>query len=287
MVPNCLDLASYYTNMGHQHKEKFYHLRGLEVPCFALTSPVAGSDAGSIPDFGIVVSRTINRRQVLGFEVTLRKRYITLAPVATLVGLAFKAHDPDQLLGEADLGITCALISGKTEGLHIGQRHNPAETGFYNGPIFGEKIFVPLTAIGEEDGVGHGWQMLMECLAVGRGVSLPGMAAGGAKLMLMTTSAYARIRYQFNRPIGQCEAIAEKVGEIAVEAYTLNALRLFFVSALEMGRRPAVAAAMTKYRNTEGCAKSLRQQWMFMLERLYALVRATISLMYIRRYQWP
>ena len=257
MVPNSLGPGELLYKYGTKAQQERWLPRlaaGIDVPCFALTSPVAGSDAGSIPDFGIAVKRKVGNNIILGFELTFSKRYITLAPIASLIGLAFKAYDPDGLLGDKYyLGITCALLDRKTKGLSIGMRHNPAETGFMNGPLEGDKVFIPITGvIGELEGVGRGWNMLMECLAVGRGVSLPAMAAGGAKMLAMTTSAYARIRSQFRRPVGDTEAIAEQLGAIAVETYVIDSLRIFFASALGMGYKPAVAAAMTKYRNTEG-----------------------------------
>jgi acyl-CoA dehydrogenase len=182
---------------------------GRELPCFGLTSPYAGSDAASIPDTGVLCERDIEGRRVLGFEVTFDKRYITLAPVATVVGLAFQAVDPARSEGQQHLGITCALIPVPTRGMSIGRRHLPMNSAFMNGPIRGDKVFVPMDwVIGGEPQVGQGWRMLMECLATGRSISLPALGAAMQQTSLFVATAYGRIREQFGLPIGKFHAVA-------------------------------------------------------------------------------
>ncbi|HVX03713.1 MAG TPA: acyl-CoA dehydrogenase, partial [Rhodanobacteraceae bacterium] len=213
-VPNSLGPAELLLRYGSEEQKNHYLPRladGREVPCFALTGPYAGSDATSIPDYGIVCKQSADGRETLGIKLTFDKRYITLAPVATLVGLAFRMYDPEHLLGEKeDLGITLALIPRGTPGLEIGRRHFPLNIPFQNGPLRGKDVFVPIdTLIGGPHMAGHGWRMLVECLSVGRGISLPSNATGFVRTAVAATGAYARIRKQFGIAIGRFEGIEE------------------------------------------------------------------------------
>ncbi|HEX5057245.1 MAG TPA: acyl-CoA dehydrogenase, partial [Gammaproteobacteria bacterium] len=205
MVPNSLGPGELLVHYGTQDQRDYYLPRlasGEEIPCFALTAPTAGSDAGAIPDRGVVCYGDYKGKKVLGLRVTWEKRYITLGPVATVLGLAFKAYDPEHLLGKAeDLGITCALIPTDTPGVNIGHRHLPLNTPFMNGPNSGKDVFIPMDwVIGKEQGVGEGWRMLMGCLAAGRAISLPAMGVAAGKSCTRFTGAYARIRRQFKLP---------------------------------------------------------------------------------------
>ncbi len=260
MVPNSLGPAELLLHYGTEAQRAHYLprlARGEEIPCFALTSPWAGSDAGAIPDQGVVCRATWQGQEVLGFRVSWDKRYITLAPVATVLGLAFRAVDPDGLLGgEPDLGITCALIPVDTPGVEIGHRHRPLRSAFMNGPTRGRDVFVPMDwVIGGREGVGQGWRMLMESLSAGRGISLPALSCGAMKLCLRMSSAYVRIRRQFHRPIGEFEGVQEALARMAGLTYRADAMRTFVVAALDRGERPAVATAMAKLYATE----SMRQ----------------------------
>lgn len=256
MVPNSLgpgELINYY---GTEEQKAHYLPRlakGIDIPCFALTEPGAGSDATSIQSTGIVVRKKIDGEMVLGLDITFDKRWITLAPVATLIGLAVNVKDPDNLLqGEGVEGITCLLIPRTTKNLEIGNRHLPSEQPFMNGTIRGEDIFVPITTvIGGQNKVGSGWQMLVECLSIGRSVSLPALATGSSSVSYVTTGAFARIRSQFNIEIGQFEGVAEKLAEIAGLTYLINSTRLLTVAAVNEHKKPSVASAITKYFNTE------------------------------------
>lgn len=257
MVPNSLGPAELLLQYGTDAQKDHYLPRladGREVPCFALTGPFAGSDATAIPDTGIVCRGEHEGRQVLGLRTSWEKRYITLGPVATVLGLAFKAYDPDGLLGdELELGITCALIPTDTPGVEIGARHDPLGTAFQNGPNAGRDVFIPLDwVIGGQEGVGRGWTMLMECLSTGRGVSLPALGAAGGKFCSRYTGAYARVRRQFRLPIGRFEGIEEPLARIAARTYMMDAARLLTLSALDAGEKPSVASAMLKHFNTEG-----------------------------------
>ncbi|HMG58539.1 MAG TPA: acyl-CoA dehydrogenase, partial [Burkholderiales bacterium] len=214
MVPNSLGPAELLLHYGTEEQKNYYLPRlakGLEIPCFGLTNPHAGSDAASIPDFGIVCKGIWEGREVLGMRVTWEKRYITLGPISTLLGLAFRLHDPDHLLGsKEDIGITCALVRTDTPGVNIGRRHNPLNAVFQNGPNWGKDVFMPLDwIIGGPKMAGQGWRMLMECLAAGRSISLPSSGTGYAKLAARATGAYARVRSQFKTPIGKFEGIEE------------------------------------------------------------------------------
>jgi len=260
MVPNSLGPAELLLAYGTEEQKSHYLprlARGEEVPCFALTGPLAGSDASSLPDTGIVCKGSFEGRQVLGFRVNWDKRYITLGPVATLLGLAFHAHDPDHLLGEVeDLGITCALIPTGTPGIDIGRRHNPSGAAFQNGPNSGRDVFIPMAwLIGGEAQIGNGWRMLVERLSVGRGVSLPALSTGGGKLASFATGAYARVRRQFHLPIGRFEGVEEALARIGGLTYLMDGGRRLTVAALDAGERPSVITAMVKYYLTE----SMRQ----------------------------
>ncbi len=256
MVPNSLGPAELLLHYGTEEQKNHYLPRlavGEELPCFALTGPSAGSDAGSMPDFGIVCRGEYNGEQVLGMRVTWEKRYITLGPVATLLGLAFKAYDPDKLLGDTeDLGITCALIPTDTAGVEIGRRHFPLNQAFMNGPNSGDDVFIPMEwVIGGQPMVGQGWRMLMESLSVGRGISLPSNGVASGKTVSRYVGAYARVRKQFNMPIGKFEGIEEALGRIAGLTYTMDAGRRLTCAALDQGEKPSVVSAILKYYNTE------------------------------------
>ncbi len=220
MVPNSLGPAKLLLHYGTPEQQDHYLprlARGEEIPCFALTGPLAGSDAGSTPDTGVVCRGLWEGEAVLGLRLNWEKRYITLAPVATLIGLAFRCLDPEGLLGgPEDLGITVALVPRDTPGVEIGARHIPLNIPFMNGPIRGRDVFVPLTqVIGGTDGIGQGWRMLVESLAEGRGISLPALATGAAKVASRFTGAYAAVRRQFNQPIGRFEGVEEALARIA------------------------------------------------------------------------
>jgi acyl-CoA dehydrogenase len=257
MVPNSLGPAELLLHYGTEAQKQRYLPRlakGLEVPCFALTSPEAGSDAGSIPDYGIVCRADFNgRKDVLGMRVTWDKRYITLGPVATLLGLAFKLYDPQHLLGEEeDVGITLALIPTDTPGVNIGRRHFPLNGAFQNGPNSGKDVFIPMEwVIGGKERVGQGWRMLMNCLAAGRSISLPASSVGAAKLAARTTGAYARVRVQFKNPIGKFEGVEEALARIGGHTYMMDAARVMTAGAVDLGEKPSVISAIVKYHLTE------------------------------------
>lgn len=257
MVPNSLGPAELLLHYGTEMQKEHYLPRlakGLEVPCFALTSPEAGSDAGAMPDFGIVCRGEYQgKTDVLGMRVTWEKRYITLGPVATILGLAFKLYDPDRLLGkEEDLGITLALIPTNTPGVNIGRRHYPLNGAFQNGPNSGKEVFVPMDwIIGGQEGVGQGWRMLMNCLSVGRAISLPATSVGAAKLATRTSGAYSRVRIQFKTPIGYFEGVEEALGRIGGNTYMMDAARVLTAAAVDLGEKPSVASAIVKYHLTE------------------------------------
>ena len=257
MVPNSLGPAELLMQYGTAaQKEKYLRrlAQGKEVPCFALTGPFAGSDAGAIPDVGIVCHANFNGQEnVLGVRVTWEKRYITLAPVATLLGLAFKLYDPDRLIGaESARGITLALIPTDTPGVQVGRRHFPLNSAFQNGPTQGKDVFIPMEyIIGGMEKIGQGWRMLMECLAAGRSISLPASATGGAKLAARTCGAYGRVRKQFRLPIGKFEGVEEAMARIGGNVYMMDAARLMTTVALDMGEKPSVISAIVKYHCTE------------------------------------
>jgi acyl-CoA dehydrogenase len=256
MVPNSLGPGELLLHYGTPDQKQYYLprlARGEEIPAFALTGPWAGSDAGSMPDVGIVCMGEFNGKETLGFRVNWVKRYITLGPIATILGLAFKARDPDGLLGQtAELGITCALIPTDTAGVRIGQRHDPG-SAFQNGPNSGSNVFVPMEwVIGGQDQVGKGWKMLMDCLSVGRAISLPALGTAGSKVAARMTGAYARIRRQFRIPIGRFEGIEEPLARIGGMTYRMDAARILTATALDLGGKPSVLSAILKYNNTEG-----------------------------------
>lgn len=255
-VPNSLGPGELLLKYGSDEQKEYYLprlARGEEVPCFALTSPQAGSDAGSIEDHGVVVRRTVNGVEQIGILLNWDKRYITLAPIATLLGLAFKLYDPDHLIGKKeDLGITCALIPVNTEGVTTGRRHYPLCATFPNGPTQGKDVFIPLDSIiGGQKMMGAGWRMLMECLAVGRAISLPSMVMGAAKRAVYVSGAYAKIRRQFNAPIGNFGGIQEALARVGGNAYRSEALRLLSVGSIDRGVGSSVASAITKCHTTE------------------------------------
>lgn len=255
-VPNSLGPAELLLHYGTPEQKSYYLprlARGEEVPCFALTGPEAGSDATSMKDTGIVCWGELEEQKILGIRLNFNKRYITLAPVATVIGLAFKMYDPDHLLGEKEeLGITCALIPRTMSGISIGRRHFPGGIAFQNGPIRGKDIFIPLDwIIGGASMIGRGWQMLMECLATGRGISLPASATGGSKLCVYGSGAYARVRRQFHIPIGRFEGIEEVLARMGGYCYIIDATRTFTSCVIDQGAKPSVASAITKYHTTE------------------------------------
>lgn len=255
-VPNSLGPAELIKKYGTKEQKDKY-LPGLAdgtyVPCFALTAPLAGSDAGAMVDRGIVEKGKFNGKEVVGIRLNFSKRYITLAPIATLIGVAFKLYDPDHLMGDKDeYGITCALLPRDTEGLTIGRRHFPMRQAFLNGPIQGKDVFIPLDwIIGGPEMAGKGWRMLMECLAVGRAISLPTGAVTGAKVAGHAAALYSKIRRQFRIPIGQFEGIQEKLAENAGFTYITDSMRLFTLAAIDRGEKPAVPSAISKYHATE------------------------------------
>jgi acyl-CoA dehydrogenase len=253
MVPNSLGPAKLLLNYGTEQQKNHYLPRlatGEELPAFALTGPHAGSDAGAMPDTGIIC---YNAEKVLGIRLNWEKRYITLGPVATVLGLAFKLYDPDHLIGDREnIGITLALIPTSTPGISIGRRHNPLDSAFQNGPNWGKDVFIPIDwIIGGLEQAGKGWKMLMQSLATGRAISLPALSVGAAKFTCRNTGAYARIRKQFNLPLGEFEGIEEPLARMAGETYILNAARKVTNAALDSGEKPAVISAILKYELTE------------------------------------
>lgn len=255
-VPNSLGPAELLIKYGTQAQRDHYLprlARGEEIPCFALTGPNAGSDAGAIPDTGIVCKGTFEGKEVVGIRLNWNKRYITLAPVATILGLAFKLHDPEHLLGDKDhYGITCALIPVNTPGITIGRRHYPLNVAFQNGPTQGNDVFIPMDyIIGGQAMAGQGWRMLMECLSAGRAISLPSTSAGPCATAALASGAYARIRKQFNVPIGYFEGVEEALARIGGYAYLADATRRMTAAAIDLGIKPAIAGAICKYHVTE------------------------------------
>ena len=256
MVPNSLGPGELLVHYGTD-EQKARHLpklaSGEDIPCFALTSPVAGSDAGAIPDKGIVCHGEWEGQQVLGLRITWNKRYITLAPVATLIGLAIKVYDPQQLLGQQEqIGVTCVLVPRDLPGVNIGTRHLPMDTAFMNGPTWGNDVFIPMDfVIGGQSRLGQGWTMLMECLAIGRSISLPALSTGAGKLVSLAVGSYSRVREQFGRPISRFEGVQEALEPIAGYTYMMDAARLLTASMLDRGVRPAVPSALLKYRSTD------------------------------------
>ncbi|WP_316232607.1 acyl-CoA dehydrogenase [Bradyrhizobium sp. SZCCHNPS2010] len=256
MVPNSLGPGELLMRFGTREQQERWLPRladGRDIPCFGLTSPEAGSDAAAMVDSGVICKGEFEGREVIGLRLNWHKRYITLGPVATLLGLAFKAYDPDHLVGHQDeLGITVALIPTHLPGVRIGRRHLPSMQVFQNGPNWGEDVFIPLDyVIGGKARLGQGWQMLMTALAAGRGISLPSLSAAGAAFAARATGAYARIREQFNIPIGKFEGIEEPLARIAATAYLLDAARRLTCAALNAGHHPAVISGIMKLHATE------------------------------------
>lgn len=257
MVPNSLGPGELLLHYGTEEQKNRYLpglAKGEEIPCFGLTSPEAGSDAGAIPDTGVVCYGEFEGQQVLGLRMNFSKRWITLAPIATVIGLAFKLYDPEGLLGDknkTEHGITCALIPASHEGVKIGARHNPGSP-FMNGTVDGQDVFIPLDwIIGGSQNIGKGWRMLMECLAVGRGISLPALSTAASEMTYLNVGAFAKIRQQFKISIGKFEGVQEATSDIASDTYMLEAFRYLVTCGLNQGGKPAVMTAMAKYYATE------------------------------------
>ncbi|EFQ64412.1 acyl-CoA dehydrogenase family protein [Pseudomonas fluorescens WH6] len=256
MVPNSLGPAELLLHYGTEEQRNHYLprlARGDDIPCFALTGPLAGSDAGAMPDTGVICKGEWEGQETLGLRLNWEKRYITLGPVATLLGLAFKAYDPDHLLGdEADLGISLALIPTDTPGVEIGRRHLPLGAAFMNGPNSGKDVFIPLDyLIGSQDMLGKGWMMLMNCLSVGRSISLPAVGTGAAKFTSLVTGQYAQVREQFNVPLSAFEGIQEALARIGGNAWLMDSARMLTANAVDLGEKPSVLSAILKYHLTE------------------------------------
>ncbi|MFZ4537258.1 acyl-CoA dehydrogenase [Propionivibrio sp.] len=256
MVPNSLGPAELLMHYGTDEQKKYYLPRlakGLEIPAFALTSPWAGSDAASIPDSGIVCKGQWQGKESLGMRVTWDKRYATLAPICTVMGLAFRLYDPDGLLGsKKDIGITCALVPRETPGADFGRRHFPLNAMFMNGPSHGQDVFMPLDyIIGGPKMAGQGWRMLMECLATGRSISLPSSNSGMAQMTARAVGGYARVRSQFKMAVGRFEGVEEPLTRIGAYTYMMDAVRKMTAGAVDLGEKPSVASAIAKYHVTE------------------------------------
>ncbi len=256
MVPNSLGPAELLLHYGTDEQRNHYLprlARGDDIPCFALTGPLAGSDAGAMPDTGVICKGEWEGQETLGLRLNWEKRYITLGPVATLLGLAFKAHDPDHLLGDVeDLGISLALIPTDTPGVEIGRRHLPLGAAFMNGPNSGKDVFIPLEfLIGGQEMLGKGWMMLMNCLSVGRSISLPAVGTGAAKFTSLVTGQYAQVREQFNVPLSAFEGIQEALARIGGNAWLMDSARMLTANAVDMGEKPSVLSAILKYHLTE------------------------------------
>ncbi|HGE5977825.1 TPA: acyl-CoA dehydrogenase [Vibrio cholerae] len=256
MVPNSLGPGELLSHYGTQEQKDYWLPRladGTDIPCFALTGPEAGSDAGSIPDQGVVCYGKHEGKDVLGIRLSWNKRYITLAPVATVLGLAFKLSDPEHLLGDKEeIGITCALIPASHEGVEIGERHDPLGLAFMNGPTRGQDVFIPMDwLIGGADYAGKGWRMLVECLSAGRGISLPALGTAIGHLTARTTGAYGYVRKQFGMSIGKFEGVAEAMGRIGGLTYLLEATRTLTTTSLDLKEKPGIVTAIAKYHMTE------------------------------------
>ncbi|WP_060513117.1 acyl-CoA dehydrogenase [Pseudomonas sp. NBRC 111124] len=263
MVPNSLGPAELLLHYGTDEQRNHYLprlARAEEIPCFALTGPMAGSDAGAMPDTGVICQGQWQGETVIGLRLNWEKRYITLGPVATLLGLAFKAYDPDHLLGNrVELGISLALIPTDTPGVEIGKRHLPLGAAFMNGPNSGKDVFIPLDfLIGGKDMLGKGWMMLMNCLSVGRSISLPAVGTGAAKYTSLVTGQYARIREQFNVPLAAFEGIQESLARIGGNAWLMDSARLLTTKAVDLGEKPSVLSAILKYHLTERGRECIR-----------------------------
>ncbi|MEX1146900.1 MAG: acyl-CoA dehydrogenase, partial [Sphingomonadales bacterium] len=262
MVPNSLGPGELLMQFGTQAQRDYWLprlARGEEIPCFGLTSPEAGSDAAAMTDCGVVCKGTYKGKSVTGIRLNWHKRYITLGPVATVLGLAFKLYDPDHILGEEDdLGITVALVPTDLKGVEIGRRHLPAGQMFQNGPNWGKDVFIPLDhIIGGQPQIGKGWKMLMAALSAGRGISLPSLSASGVAFAARTTGAYARVREQFGIPIGKFEGIQVCLGRSAANAYLLDGARRLTCAGLDQGHRLAVISAIMKAHATDRMRDSI------------------------------
>ena len=262
MVPNSLGPAELLLHYGTEEQKNHYLPRlakGLDIPCFALTSPWAGSDAASIPDQGIVCRGMWQGKEVVGMRVTWDKRYITLAPIATVVGLAFRLFDPERLLGDVDdIGITCALVPANHPGVETGRRHFPLNAAWHNGPTRGRDVFMPLDfIIGGPAMAGQGWRMLMECLAAGRSISLPASNTGMQKLAVRTVGGYARVRSQFKTAIGKFEGVQEPLARLGGNLYLCDAARTMTAGSIDLGEKPSVVSAIVKYHVTERARQSV------------------------------
>ncbi|MBU2156040.1 MAG: acyl-CoA dehydrogenase [Gammaproteobacteria bacterium] len=256
MVPNSLGPAELLLHYGTEAQRDHYLprlARGEDIPCFALTGPLAGSDAGAMPDTGIICKGQWQGEEVIGLRLNWEKRYITLGPVATLLGLAFKAYDPEHLLGEEeDLGISLALVPTETPGVEIGRRHLPLGAAFMNGPNSGKDVFIPLEyLIGGQEMLGKGWMMLMNCLSVGRSISLPAVGTGAAKFTSLTTGQYSQVREQFNVPLSAFEGIQQALARIGGNAWLMDSARILTANAVDLGEKPSVLSAILKYHLTE------------------------------------
>ena len=256
MVPNSLGPGELIEKYGTDEQKDKYLERlalGKELPCFGLTGPTSGSDAAAMRDIGVVTKGKHNGEEVVGITLDIRKRYITLAPDATLIGLAFRLFDPDNLLGDkTDIGITVALLPADHPGVEIGRRHLPSGGYWPNGPISGDEVFIPMSfIIGGEKMIGQGWRMLMECLAAGRAISLPSSSTAGAKAMLQSTSAYARVRKQFGISIGHMDGVEERITNLVERAYVTEASRAVTAAMVSRGEKPSVISALMKYQATE------------------------------------
>jgi acyl-CoA dehydrogenase len=255
-VPNSLGPAELLLHYGTDAQKDRYLpglAAGTEIPCFALTSPQAGSDAASIIDTGVICKGTWQGKTITGIRLNWDKRYITLAPIATVLGLAFKLYDPDHLIGDQDeYGITAALIPTDLEGVEVGRRHNPLSIAFLNGPTRGKDVFVPLDCIiGGPEMAGKGWKMLVELLSVGRAITLPSTASGGGQAASYATGAYATIRKQFNTSIANFEGVGDALTRVAGHTYIMNAAVAVTSGAIDQGEKPAVPSAILKYHCTE------------------------------------
>lgn len=255
-VPNSLGPAELLHKYGTHEQQAYYLPRlaiGEEIPCFALTGPTAGSDAASMPDLGVVCKGQFENKEIIGIRLNFNKRYITLAPVATVIGLAFHLIDPDHLIGKKeDVGISCALLPRNLKGISVGRRHFALNTPFQNGPVQGKDVFIPLDyLIGGVAMAGRGWAMLVQCLSVGRGISLPALAIGGAKSGILTSGVYCRIRQQFGLPIGKFEGVEEAYARAIANTYMMDATRKMTLASIDRGEKPAVLTAITKLHVTE------------------------------------
>jgi acyl-CoA dehydrogenase len=255
-VPNSLGPAELLLHHGTEKQKSEYLFKlatGEHIPCFALTGPYAGSDATSLPDYGIITKKTINGAEQIGVNLNINKRYITLAPVATLIGVAFQLHDPDGILGETkELGLTLALLNRATKGLKIGRRHLPLNIAFQNGTIQAKNAWIPIENIlGEEKGIGQGWRMLVECLSIGRSITLPSSASGVSKAITLATGAYARIRKQFGISLSNMEIISTNINNMLKDSVRCELWANEAAEAVDSGEKPAILSAMAKAHSTE------------------------------------